>query len=60
MFEKLKATEERFEEINLRLTDPAVISDNALYAGLMKEYKNLESILFVEAFQFHFFCNIHL
>ena len=45
MFEKLKATEERFEEINLRLTDPAVISDNALYAGLMKEYKNLEPVV---------------
>ena len=39
MFEKLKATEEKFEDTSNRLTDPEVIGDNGLYAKLMKEYK---------------------
>ena len=45
MFEKLQKTEENFEEIAKKLTDPDVISDNDLYAKLMKEYKNLEPIV---------------
>lgn len=45
MFEKLKATEEKFEYIAERLTDPAVISDNEQYARMMKEYKNLSPVV---------------
>lgn len=45
MFEKLKATEDRFEEISSKLTDPDIICDNELYAKLMKEYKNLEPLV---------------
>ena len=42
MFEKLKLTEERFDEISGKLSSPEVISDNELYAKLMKEYKALQ------------------
>ena len=45
MFEKLKLTEERYNEIGSRLTDVSVISDNKLYASLMKEYKNLTPVV---------------
>ena len=45
MFEKLKATEEKFEDISNRLTDPEVIGDNGLYARLMKEYKSLSPVV---------------
>lgn len=45
MFEKLKLTEQKYEEISNRLTDPSVISDNKLYASLMKEYKNLTPVV---------------
>ena len=41
MFEKLSAVEDRYAEIGEKLTDPSVISDNALYRTLMKEYKTL-------------------
>ncbi len=49
MFEKLKLTEERYEEINRKLMDPDVISDNAQYRDLMKEYKHLTPV--VEAYR---------
>ena len=45
MFDKLGATESRFEEINLRLMDPTVVSDPKKYAELMKEYKNLTPLV---------------
>ena len=45
MFEKLKLTEEKYNEISEKLTDMAVISDNNLYASLMKEYKNLTPVV---------------
>ena len=45
MFDKLAAVEERYEDINLKLTDPAVISDNEKYKGYMKEYKTLTPIV---------------
>ena len=49
MFEKLKNVEDRYEEINNRLMDPAVVGDNEQYKNLMKEYKNLTPI--VEAYR---------
>lgn len=45
MFEKLKLTEERFDEISGKLSSLEVISDNELYAKLMKEYKALTPIV---------------
>ena len=45
MFEKLKLTEEKYNEISEKLTDMSVISDNNLYASLMKEYKNLTPVV---------------
>lgn len=45
MFEKLKLTEQKYEEISNKLTDPEVIGDNKLYASLMKEYKNLTPVV---------------
>jgi len=45
MFEKLGAAEVRYEEINQKLMDPAVISDQKQYTQLMKEYKNMTTIV---------------
>lgn len=45
MFEKLKALEERYEEINNKLMDPDIINNQALYTSLMKEYKNITPII---------------
>jgi peptide chain release factor 1 len=48
MFEKLLALEEKFNQIEARLSDPNVISDQNTFKALMKERKMLEPI--VEAF----------
>lgn len=45
MFKKLLKLEEKFEDINVKLTDPEIITDNKQYASLMKEYKNLTPII---------------
>ncbi|WP_044974166.1 peptide chain release factor 1 [Ruminococcus sp. HUN007] len=45
MFEKLKFTSQRFDEINLKLSDPDVISNTELYTSLMKEYKTLTPVV---------------
>ncbi len=45
MFEKLAAMEVIYDEISEKLSQPEVISDNKLYAQLMKEYKNLTPII---------------
>ncbi|MEG0750608.1 MAG: peptide chain release factor 1 [Oscillospiraceae bacterium] len=45
MIEKLKEVEERYEEINEQLLEPEIVSDNALYRDLMREYKNLTPII---------------
>lgn len=45
MFDKLELTENRFEEINLKLSDPAVISNQEEYRKLMKEHSELEEIV---------------
>ena len=48
MIEKLEGIDERFAAIQEQLCDPAVVSDQKLYAELMKETKHLTPI--VEAF----------
>ena len=45
MFDKLKFTSQRFDEINLKLSDPTVISNTDLYTSLMKEYKTLTPVV---------------
>ena len=45
MFEKLKAIEDKFNEINEKLMQPEVVNDNEQYTALMKEYKQLEPII---------------
>ncbi len=45
MFDKLDAVRSRYEEINLRLQDPATVSDNTAYTALMKDYKQLTPLV---------------
>lgn len=45
MFEKLKAVEARYEEINTQLAEPDAVCDQQRYRGLMKEYKNLTPVV---------------
>lgn len=45
MFEKLKSAEIKYEEINQKLMDPAIINDNEQYKTLMKEYKTLSPLI---------------
>ena len=45
MFENLAAFERRFEELNVRLCDPAVTANQSLYTELMKEYSGLEPLV---------------
>ncbi len=49
MFDNLAVFEQRYEEINEKLYDPDVVSDQKVYADLMKEHKNLNPI--VEKYQ---------
>lgn len=45
MLDKLRMADARYDEINNKLTDPSVISDNELYKSLMKEYKSLTPLI---------------
>jgi len=45
MFEKLKALEERFDEISEKLMDANIINDNNQYKSLMREYKSLTQLI---------------
>ena len=45
MFEKLKALEDKFNEINEKLMQPETINNTSLYTSLMKEYKTLTPIV---------------
>lgn len=45
MNEKLNALNVRYEEIGMKLSDPAIIADNRLYRDLMREYKNLTPLI---------------
>jgi peptide chain release factor 1 len=45
MFDKLIDAENRYEEINLKLSDPEVISNHNEYRNLMKEHTGLEEIV---------------
>lgn len=45
MFDKLEAADNRYEEINLKLSDPQIISDQDEYRKLMKEFSELGEIV---------------
>lgn len=45
LLERLEGLDGRFEEVSTLITDPAVITDQARYVKLTKEYKDLERIL---------------
>ena len=45
MLEKLRQTEIRYEQINEKLSDADVISDQKLYRELMKEHKSLAPVV---------------
>ncbi|GAE87292.1 peptide chain release factor 1 [Acetivibrio straminisolvens] len=45
MFEKFQAAENRYDEINHRLSDPAVIANQDEYRKLMKEHAELEALV---------------
>ncbi len=45
MLDKLKEISERYDSINERLADPAVINDTELYKNLMREYKHITPII---------------
>lgn len=45
MFDKLELTEKRFEEIDQKLSDASVISDQTQYRSLMKERAGIEDIV---------------
>lgn len=45
MFDKLELAEKRYDEINMRLSDPKVISNQSEYRSLMKERSELEAVV---------------
>lgn len=45
MFDKLIFASRRYDEINMKLQDPTVVSDNEQYKALMKEYTALTPIV---------------
>lgn len=45
MFDKLQAAEDRYEEINHKLSDPDVINNQDEYRRFMKEFSELEEIV---------------
>ncbi len=45
MFDKIALIENKYEEINIKLTDPEIISDQEQYTKLMKEYSELTDLV---------------
>lgn len=45
MFDKLEVADNRYEEINLKLSEPQIIADQDEYRRLMKEYSELGEIV---------------
>ncbi len=45
MFENLDVFEKRYEELNQKLYDPSVLSNQTLYTELMKEHKSITPIV---------------
>ncbi|HEX2985746.1 MAG TPA: peptide chain release factor 1 [Caproiciproducens sp.] len=45
MFENIEVFEKRYEELNQKLYDPSVLTDQQLYTELMKEHKSITPIV---------------
>lgn len=45
MFDKLESIKEKYEDLNARLYDPNVVSDQETYKSIMKEHKRLSPIV---------------
>jgi len=45
LVQRLLAIEDRYVEVSKLITDPSVIADMKRYPALMKEYKDLESLV---------------
>ena len=45
MIEKLAAIKQRYQDVELKLSDPAVISDMRQFKKLNIEYRNLEPVV---------------
>ena len=45
MFDKLQAAENRYEEINHKLSDPTIIENQNEYKKLMKEHAELQELV---------------
>lgn len=45
MLDKLEEIKKRFDEVNIKLTEPDLMSDMSAYKKLSKEYKDLKSIV---------------
>lgn len=45
MLEKLRIAEARYDELNIKLSDPAVAADNKKYRELMQEHRNLTPLI---------------
>ena len=45
MFDNLEELEKKFEELNNKIMDPAIISDREQYGKIMKEHSDLEPIV---------------
>ncbi len=45
MFDNLEELEKKFEELNNKIMDPAIISDSEQYGKIMKEHSDLEPII---------------
>ena len=45
MFDNLEELEKKFEELNNKIMDPAIISDREQYGKIMKEHSDLEPII---------------
>lgn len=45
MFEKLKTLEQKYIEINGKLSQPDIVSDNKLYTQLMKDFKAMTPVI---------------
>lgn len=55
MLTQLRAVRGRYEEISLRLQDPAVLADSGRYRSLMKDYKSLSPL--IEAYDAYCACS---
>jgi peptide chain release factor 1 len=45
VIDKLEALEARFEDLNTKLSDPDVVSDQKAYKEIMQEYSHLQTIM---------------